>query len=73
MTDIYGAPQNLSGIETLTILQVQNGQLALCTATLNQVAALASFNFAAYAQALPTTKPSTTGVVWNDAGSISIS
>ena len=73
MAKIYGVPQTLTGSETVNILQVQNGQLALCTVTLSQVAALASFNFAAYAQSLPTTKPSTTGVVWNDAGSISIS
>lgn len=73
MTEIYGAPQPLSGNETVTILQQQNGQLAECTAPISEIAAISSFNFAAYMQGLPTTLPSKAGTPWNNGGILSIS
>ncbi|HQT62196.1 hypothetical protein [Acidiphilium sp.] len=73
MTEIYGAPQPLSGNETVTILQQQNGQLAECTAPISDIAALSSFDFATYMQSLPTTLPSKAGAPWNNGGILSIS
>ena len=73
MNDIYGVPQPLTGKETVTILQQQNGQLAECTATISEIAAISSFNFAAYMQGLPTTLPSKAGTPWNNGGLLSIS
>jgi hypothetical protein len=71
MTEIYGLPQPLDGSETVTIHQVQNGQIAKCTMPLSQLASIISST--AWAVGLQTVRPSSAGVVWNDAGSISIS
>lgn len=74
MTEIYGLPQPLTGAETVTIHQAQNGQLALCTMPLSELATiLNSGSSTAWANNLQTTEPSTAGVVWNNNGSISIS
>lgn len=71
MTETYGLPQPLTGSETITIHQVQNGQIAKCTMQLSQLASILSST--SWAAGLSTTRPATAGVVWNDAGSISIS
>lgn len=73
MTNIYGLPQPLTGNETVTIQQEQNGQLALCTTSLSSIADVATFNFAAYADALPTSLPAASGIPWNNGGMISLS
>lgn len=69
--DIYGLPQTLTGSETVTIHQTQNGQIAKCTMPLSQLAAL--FVSVNWVSGLPTTLPSTRGVLWNNAGVVSIS
>jgi hypothetical protein len=71
MTEIYGLPQPLTGDETVTIHQVQNGQIALCTMPISQLATILSST--AWATGLPTTEPVTAGVVWNNAGVVSVS
>lgn len=68
--EIYGAPQSLTGTETVTILQEQNGQLAKCTMPLSTFIA---FLVPSIFKDLPTTEPTTSGVVWNNAGVVSIS
>lgn len=69
--EIYGLPQPLTGSETVTIHQVQNGQIALCTMPLSMFASIVSST--AWAAHLPTTEPATSGVVWNNGGVVSIS
>lgn len=71
MSEIYGLPQALSGAETVTIRQVQNGQEALCTMPLSMLAAILIST--AWAADLPTVAPTIKGVVWNDNGVVSIS
>lgn len=71
MFDTYGLPQPLTGNETVTIHQMQNGQIAKCTMPLSQLASILSST--AWATGLPTTPPATAGVVWNDNGVVSIS
>ena len=71
MMKIHGLPQPLSGSELVTIGQMQNGQLAECTMPLSQLASIISST--SWAADLPTTKPSSAGVVWNDGGVVSIS
>jgi hypothetical protein len=71
MIEIYGLPQPLTGAETVTINQVQNGQIALCTMPLSQLSAIISST--AWASHLPTTEPTTAGVLWNNSGVVSIS
>jgi hypothetical protein len=73
MTEIYGLPQALTGTETVTIQQVQNGQVALCTMPLAALVAILGGNSTTWAANLQTTRPPMAGVVWNDGGSISIS
>lgn len=74
MIETYGLPQPLTGAETVTIRQEQNGQIALCTMPLSQLSEiLTSGSSTAWAQGLPTTLPNTAGVVWNDSGVVSIS
>jgi hypothetical protein len=67
--EIFGFPQSLTGSELVTIHQEQNGQLAKCSMPLSQLATILGFNWAS----LPTTKPSVSGVAWNDGGVVSIS
>lgn len=71
MTEIYGLPQALTGAELVTIHQLQNGRLAKCTMPLSDLAAI--IGSTAWATGLPTTEPATAGVVWNNAGVVSIS
>lgn len=71
MTKTYGLPQELSGQETVTIQQVQNGQIALCTMPLADLAKIISLN--SLVVGLPTSEPATPGIVWNNAGVLSIS
>lgn len=74
MHEIYGLPQPLNGSELVTIYQMQNGQLALCTMPLSDLVALiGSASSTAWAVNLPTTLPAVHGVVWNDNGVISLS
>ena len=70
MEEIYGLPQPLDGSELVTIHQLQNGQWAKCTMPLST---FQSFAFSSWVTSLPTAKPSSTGIAWNDSGSISIS
>lgn len=72
---IYGLPQPLTGAELVTIHQMQGGQLVLCTMPLSELALLlsATTSSTAWATTLSTTRPSTSGVVWNNGGSISLS
>lgn len=69
MSEIYGLPQALTGAETVTIHQEQNGQLARCSMPLSQLA----FLFTAWMAALPKDEPATAGIPWNNAGVISVS
>jgi hypothetical protein len=69
--EIYGLPQALTGNETVTIRQEQNGHIALCTMPLSHLSALLTST--AWATGLPTTEPATAGIVWNNSGVVSIS
>lgn len=73
--EIYGLPQPLNGSEEVTIRQLQNGQWALCTMPLSVFVSFISANNSstAWANNLPTTLPSTSGVVWLDHGVVSVS
>lgn len=71
MIDIYGLPQPLTGAETVTIQQVQNGQVALCTMPLSELSSIISST--AWVKCLPATEPTTAGVLWNNNGVVSIS
>lgn len=74
MHEIFGLPQALTGAELVTIHQMQNGQLVLCTMPLSQLATiLTTGTSTAWATGLPTTEPITAGVVWNNSGIVSIS
>lgn len=69
MTEIYGAPQlPLTGSEFVTIQQMQNGRLALCTMPLSDLAALLS----GLPTVLPTALPATPSTYWNNNGVVSI-
>lgn len=69
---IYGTLQPLTGAETVTVQQIQSGQIVTCTMTLSSLSSLLGSS-TEWAKNLDTTRPSTPGVVWNDSGSISIS
>jgi hypothetical protein len=73
--DIYGLPRPLDGSELVTIQQEQNGQWAKCSMPLSLLSALlnSTSSSTAWAYNLPTSKPSTAGVVWNNGGVVSIS
>lgn len=72
--EIYGLPQSLTGAETVTIQQEQNGRVALCTMPLSELASiLGESSSTAWAANLSTTAPTTAGVVWNNNGVISLS
>jgi hypothetical protein len=73
MTEIFGLPQPLTGAELVTIHQMQNGQLVLCTMPLSELATILTSSSTAWATGLPATAPSTAGVVWNNNGVISVS
>jgi len=71
MNEIYGLPQPLTGKETVTIRQVQNGEEALCTMPLSCL--LSVITLAELVSGLPTTRPATSGLPWNNGGVVSIS
>lgn len=74
MLEIYGLPQPLTGAETVSIQQVQNGQIALCTMPLSALVELINSGILdGWAGNLPKTEPATPGIVWNNNGVISIS
>lgn len=74
MENIYGLPQPLTGNETVTIQQMQNGQYALCTMPIsNLISLLIASGFTAWANSLATTAPATSGMPWNNNGVISLS
>lgn len=78
MAEIYGALQPITGSEIVTIYQQQNGQWVTCTMPLSVFASFvapsgSSGSSTVWANTLPTTRPSTSGVVWNDGGVISLS
>jgi len=68
--EIFGLPQALTGNELVTILQEQNGNCAKCSMPLSQ---LVAFIGGINSGSLPTTRPSTPGVLWNNSGVVSIS
>lgn len=73
--EIHGLPQPLTGSETVTIHQMQNGQLANCTMPLSVLVSFisATTSSTAWAATLSTTRPLTAGVVWSNGGVVSIS
>jgi hypothetical protein len=75
MADIYGAPQTLTGAETVNIIQIQNGQPVLCSITLNQIIGLIAPapTLNALLVGLPTAEPTIAGEAWNNGGVLSIS
>jgi hypothetical protein len=78
MTPIYGLPQlPLTGAETVTIHQTQNGQPALCTMPLSELAALLGSGggnpTVAWATGLPTAPTPGTKTLWLNNGVLSFS
>ncbi len=76
MHDIYGLPQlPLTGSETVTIHQTQNGREALCTMPLSSLAALLTTGTLspAWAEALPTAPVAGTRTYWLNNGVLSFS
>jgi len=73
MIELYGLPQPLTGAETVTIHQTQNGQLAKCTMPLSELVSLIGNSSTAWATCLPTVLPAAPGIVWNNNGVVSIS
>lgn len=71
MPEIYGLPQALTGNEMVTIWQEQNGQLAKCTMQLSSLSSILLSS--SLASSLPTQRPNSSGVFWNDGGVVSIS
>jgi hypothetical protein len=71
MSEIYGLPQPITGSETFTIQQIQNGQIALCTMPISELSSIINFN--AWIASLPTQKPSSPGLPWLDGGVVSVS
>ncbi|WP_133254661.1 hypothetical protein [Paraburkholderia unamae] len=69
MEQLYGLPQPLTGNEIVTIQQEQNGQFAKCSMPLSE---FVTFILAGLT-ALSTAEPSEKGVLWNNAGVVSIS
>jgi hypothetical protein len=72
MAEIYGALQPLTGAETVTVQQLQSGQIVTCTMPLSALATLLGSSSTAWATGLPTAPPTTSGAVWNDNGVVSI-
>lgn len=76
--EIHGALQPLTGTELVTVYQEQAGQWVTCTMPLSVFASFvgsgsSSGSSTAWASALSTTRPSTSGVIWSDGGVISLS
>jgi hypothetical protein len=73
---IYGLPQlPLTGSETVTVHQMQNGQSALCTMPLSALAALLSVSAPspAWAACLPTAPTADAKTWWLNSGSLTFS
>ncbi|WP_321899133.1 hypothetical protein [Paraburkholderia heleia] len=71
---IYGLPQALTGNETVTIQQQQNGQSALCTMPLSDLLTYINANAPElWVASLPTALPAKPGIPWNNAGLVSVS
>jgi hypothetical protein len=73
MIELYGLPQPITGAELVTIYQMQGGNLVSCTMPLYELAAVLNTNSTSWANTLPTTRPATAGVLWNNGGAVSIS
>lgn len=71
MPDLYGLPQPLTGSEMVTLHQEQNGNLVLCSMPLSEL--LQIINLTSMTVGLPTVRPTTSGIVWNNGGALSIS
>ena len=71
---LNGLSKTLTGCETVTIQQTENGQTSVCTmplsGLLNQINAAAP---AWWVASLPTSLPPKAGVLWNNTGSLAIS
>ncbi|MPV65845.1 hypothetical protein [Burkholderia sp. BE17] len=71
---IYVLPQPLSGAETVTIQQEQNGQMAECSMAVSEFLQYIAANEPELLMAsLPSTLPSKAGIPWNNDGLLSIS
>ncbi|MFT4506521.1 hypothetical protein [Caballeronia sp. 15711] len=71
---LNGLPKTLTGSESVTIQQTENGQTSACTMPLSDL--LNQINAAAptwWVASLPTILPSKAGVLWNNTGMLSIS
>jgi hypothetical protein len=74
MAHIYGVPQPLTGNETVTIQQLQNGQIVECTMPFSSlVSFINSGLISSLTASLSKTEPSVSGVMWNNNGVVSIS
>jgi hypothetical protein len=74
MAHIYGVPQPLTGNETVTIQQIQNGQIVECTMPFSTLISFISGGLvSSLTSSLSKTEPSVTGVMWNNNGVVSIS
>lgn len=78
MAEIYGSLQPLTGSELVTVNQQQSGQWVTCSMPLSVFVSFvgsgsSSGSSTAWAASLPATLPSTSGVVWNNSGVVSIS
>ncbi|MBR8124740.1 hypothetical protein KDW39_16490 [Burkholderia multivorans] len=70
MDDLFGMPQPLTGDELVTIHQMQNGVMVRCSMRLSTLQGMMTPD---WAKSLPTQEPTTAGIVWNNAGVVSIS
>jgi hypothetical protein len=74
MAHIYGVPQPLTGNETVTIQQIQNGQIVECTMPFSTLISFISGGLvSSLTSSLSKTEPSVAGVMWNNNGVVSIS
>lgn len=74
MAHIYGVPQPLTGNETVTIQQIQNGQIVECTMPFSSLVSFINAGLiSSLASSLPKTEPSAAGVMWNNNGVVSVS
>jgi hypothetical protein len=67
---IYGSLQPITGAELATVYQMQNGQMVTCSMPLSDL--IQVITLTALAAGLPTTEPTTAGIVWNNGGVLSI-
>jgi hypothetical protein len=69
----HALPQTLTGTELVTVHQMQGGVWVECTMPLSMLVPLLTPLVGLNPASLPTSRPSTSGVLWNDAGVVSIS